>query len=55
MNNIFEQIAVIGTAILVVAIIAVLVGQNAKTADVLSAAGSSFATIINAATKPVTG
>ena len=53
MNPIIEQIAVIGTAVLGVAIVAVLVGQKAKTSDVLTSAGSAFAAIINAATAPV--
>jgi len=55
MHPVFEQIAVIGSAVLGVALIAVLVGQRANTSGVLSSMGSSMAAMINAATAPVTG
>jgi len=48
-----QQIAAIGVAVLGVAIVAVLVSQNAQTTSVIQAMGSSFAQIIGAATAPV--
>jgi len=41
------------TALLVVAVVAVLVGQNAKTADILKALGSATAQGIGAVVAPV--
>jgi hypothetical protein len=41
------------TAIIGLAIIAVLVGKNSKTGDVLSKGGTSFAAILQAAVSPV--
>jgi PRD1 phage membrane DNA delivery len=42
-------------AVIGVAIVAVLVSNNANTASVLTSAGTGFASILNAATSPVTG
>ena len=42
-------------AIIGVAVIAVLVSKQAQTANVLTAAGSSFAGVLGAAESPVTG
>jgi hypothetical protein len=54
-SHLGEQIVTILTAIVGVAIIAVLVSRNANTAGVISAAASGFATALKAATAPVTG
>jgi hypothetical protein len=43
------------TAIIGVAIIAVLVGQQAQTASVLTAGGNAFANILKTAVSPVSG
>jgi hypothetical protein len=43
------------TAIVGVAIIAVIVSKNAQTPQVLQAGGSAFAAALGAATSPVTG
>lgn len=42
-------------AVVGVAIVAVLVSKNANTSDVLNKAGSAFASILKAATGPVSG
>jgi hypothetical protein len=55
MNGIGGQIVTILTAIIGVAIVAVLVSKNAQTAGVLTAGGNAFSSALNAATKPVTG
>jgi hypothetical protein len=55
MERIFEQIVVIATAIIGVAILAVLVSRQANTAGVITAASRGFATALGAATAPVTG
>lgn len=49
------QIATIATAIIGVAILAVLVSKNAQTPAVIKAAGNAFSGALNAATGPVTG
>lgn len=43
------------TAVIGVAIIAVLVSKNANTGSVLTSAGTSFSSIITAAVAPVSG
>ena len=45
----------IATALIGVAIIAVLVGTNSKTGNVITAAGNALAADIKAAVSPVTG
>jgi len=55
MNQITEAIVTIGTAIVGVAILAVLVSRNSQTPNVLNAMGRAFATSLGAATAPVTG
>jgi hypothetical protein len=54
-DELFRSIFTVATAIVGVAIIAVLVSRNAKTSEVISSAGNSFARAISAATAPVTG
>lgn len=55
MKDFFEPIVTIATAIVGVAILAVLVSSKSNTSGVLAAAGSSFANALSAATGPVTG
>jgi len=55
MNQITEGVVTIATAIVGVAILAVLVSKNAQTPAVLGAAGSAFSNALSAATGPVTG
>lgn len=55
MNKLTEAVVTIATAIVGVAILAVLVSQKSNTAGVLQAGGGAFATALGAATGPVTG
>lgn len=54
-EELIKSIFTVLTAIVGVAIIAVLVSRNANTAGVISAGGSAFAQDLAAATGPVTG
>lgn len=54
-DQLIGGVVTVATAIVGVAIIAVLVGSNAKTSDVISAAGTAFGGALNAAEAPVTG
>lgn len=55
MNQLTETVATIATAIIGVAILAVLVSRRSNTAGVLTSAGGAFANALSAATSPVTG
>lgn len=55
MNSLIEAVVSIATAIVGVALLAVLVSRNANTANVIGASGNAFATALGAATGPVTG
>lgn len=55
MGNAFEPIVTIATAIVGVAIIAILVSQKSNTAGVFAAAGGAFSNALSAAVSPVTG
>jgi len=55
MNSAGEQIVTIAVAIVGVAILAVLVSKQSNTANVITAAGSSFSNAISAAVSPITG
>jgi hypothetical protein len=55
MGKFGEAIVAILTAIIGLAIVAVLVSQNAQTSSVLGAFGTSFSQIIGAAVGPVMG
>lgn len=55
MGNFGESLVTIATAIIGVALLAVLVSRNAKTADVIGSAGRAFSTAIRTATGPVSG
>jgi hypothetical protein len=52
-DRIIADIVTVLTAIVGLAIIAVIVGKNSQTPGVIKQAGSSFASIITAAVKPV--
>lgn len=54
-DHLFNSIASILTAIVGVAVLAVIVSKNANTAGVLTAGGTAFASALGAAEAPVTG
>jgi len=54
MNSLTEAVVTILTAIVGVAILAVLVGKNSKTSEVIQAAGSAFGNALAVAESPVT-
>lgn len=54
-DQLFTSLVSIATAIVGVAIIAVLVSRNSNTAGVLRAAGDSFSRSLAVAVSPVTG
>jgi len=54
-DNLVTSVVTVLTAIIGVAIIAVLVSRNANTAGVLSAGGSAFSGALGTALSPVTG
>lgn len=54
-NELITSIVTVMTAIVGLAIIAVLVSKNAQTPQVISAGGSAFTSSIAAAVSPVTG
>ncbi len=55
MNEMWSSIVTIATAIVGIAILAVLVSNNAQTPAVIGAATQGFAADIGAAVSPVTG
>lgn len=55
MNEIMKELTVVLTGVIGVALLAVLVSKNAQSDTVIKAAGSSFASILQAAVSPVTG
>lgn len=55
MNDMWSSVVTIATAIVGIAILAVIVSNNSNTAGVLQSATSGFATDIQAAVSPVTG
>lgn len=55
MDNAVSGIVTIATAIVGVALLAVLVSKNAQTPQVLTAGGNAFAAALAAATGPVSG
>jgi hypothetical protein len=54
MSNWMENIVSVLTAIIGLAIIAVIVSQRAATSSVIKSAGNAFSSAISAATAPVT-
>ena len=55
MNNALAQIITVFTALITVAIVAVIVSKNANTAEVIKETFSGFGNALQAATSPVTG
>lgn len=55
MNNVVGQIVTVFTAIIGIAILAVLVSKRAQTPEVITAAFKGLGSAIGAATSPVTG
>lgn len=55
MNQITESIVTILTAVIGVAILAVLVSRKSATTSVLQAGGNAFSQILGVAVSPVTG
>lgn len=54
-DQLIQSIVTVLTAIIGVAIIAVLVSQKANTSNVITSAGNAFTGALNAAVSPVTG
>lgn len=54
-DHVISSFVTIATAIVGVAVIAVIVSKNAQTGTVLTSAGTAFASALSAATAPVTG
>jgi len=54
-REMFEPVITIATAIVGLAIIAVLVSQKSNTSGVFAAAGGAFSNAVSAAVSPVTG
>lgn len=54
-SKLIDAIVSIGTAVIGIAIIAVLVSKSAQTGSVISSAGTAFEGILKAATSPITG
>lgn len=55
MNDLTQGLITIGTAIVGVAILAVIVSKNAQTPSVVQAVGSAFGQDLGVAVSPVTG
>lgn len=55
MNSTVSAVVTIATAIVGLAILAVLVSKNANTSGVIGAAGDAFSRSIGAAVSPITG
>ena len=55
MNSVFEGLVVVATAIIGVAILAVLVANKSNTTGVITAAGNAFSNALGVAESPITG
>ena len=55
MNSITESVVTIATAIVGVAILAIIISKKSNTSGVIQAAGSAFGNALAVATSPVTG
>lgn len=55
MNNAVSGLVTIITAIIGVAIVAVIVSKNADTANVITSGGNALSSVLKAATGPVSG
>lgn len=54
-SKVIEGLVAIATAVIGIAIIAVLVGRQSQTASVISSAGTAFSDILREAVAPVAG
>jgi hypothetical protein len=54
MNNITDSIVTIAVAIIGLAMLAVIVGKNARTSSVIDSMGSAFSSALKTAVSPVT-
>lgn len=54
-NEFFSSMVALGTAIVLVAIVALIVSQKSQTPAVIQAGGSAFSNALNVAVSPVTG
>ena len=54
-DQLFNSLVTIATAIVGVAVLAVLVSKQANTSAVITSGGNAFATAIGAAVSPITG
>lgn len=54
-NELLTSLVTVATAIVGVAILAVLVSKNANTSGVITSAGNAFSEALNAATAPIVG
>lgn len=55
MKNLTDGVIAVAVAIVGVALAAVIVSKNAKTADVITSGGNAFANVLKAAVGPVSG
>ncbi len=55
MKGFFQEVGVVLTGIIGLAIIAVIVSRNAQTPQVIGSAGDAFANALQAAVSPITG
>lgn len=55
MSEFWKEITTIATAIIGLAIVAVLVSRNANTANIVGVSGQSFTSALGTAVSPVTG
>lgn len=55
MDRLLDGVVSIATAIVGVALLAVLVSKNANTSGVITSSGNAFSQALNAATGPVSG
>jgi len=55
MDKLTESIVTIATAIIGLAMLAVIVGRNARTTDVINASGHAFNSALGTAISPVAG
>lgn len=55
MSNLTESVVTIATAIVGVALLALIVSRKSNTAGVIQAAGSAFSNALGVATSPVSG
>ncbi len=54
-DQLITSVVTLATAVIGVAIIAVILSKKSATADVLKSGGSAFASVLNAALSPING